>query len=660
MELLSPTIRLSILLPYRFDKAFTYEAPEALPPGTLVRVPLGQRTVVGVVWNEAPDETVKTRPVLNVLAFPPLPENLCKFIDWVAGYTLAPRGDVLALTVKEKLLEAPPKRAKTFVFGRADPSFSTPVLSLLQSQAASSLCESVKSGLFSVTLLDGVTGSGKTEVYLEAVAQARRQGLQVLILLPEIALSVQMLARFEARFGSRPAVWHSELTPAQRRETFRAVAQGQADIVVGARSALFLPFAALGLIIVDEEHETSFKQEEGVIYNARDMAVVRGKLCSAPVVLVSATPSLETAENAAQGRYKKLDLPARHGGAALPHVEALDLREAPPERGKFLSPVLVEAMRETLARGEQAMLFLNRRGYAPLTLCRTCGHRLSCPHCSAWLVEHKASPRLSCHHCGYSTQRPAHCPHCEAEGSFVPIGPGVERIAEEVAERFPETGALIMASDVIESPQQAAEAAEKIASREVGLIIGTQMVAKGWHFPHLTLVGVVDADLGLGGGDLRAGEHTVQMLHQVAGRAGRAEAPGRVLLQSYDPTHPVIAALISGDLGAFLTQEAELRRPGCWPPFGRLAALIISAEDERLADQIARALARAAPQKEGIEVLGPAPAPIALLRGRHRRRLLLKTRRDIAVQPILHEWLACVPIPRQVRLDVDIDPVSFM
>ena len=396
------------------------------------------------------------------------------------------------------------------------------------------------------------------------------------------------------------------------------------------------------------------------MYNARDMAVVRAKFCSCPVLLVSATPSLETAENAASGRYKKLDLPARHGGATLPRMEALDLREAPPERGKFLSPLLVAAMRETLSRGEQAMLFLNRRGYAPLTLCRTCGHRLSCPNCSAWLVEHKSSPRLSCHHCGHTTQRPAHCPSCEAEGSFVPIGPGVERIAEEVAELFPEAEALVMASDVILSPAHAAEAARRISEREVGIIIGTQMVAKGWHFPHLTLVGVVDADLGLAGGDLRAGEHTVQMLHQVAGRAGRAEAPGHVLLQSYDPSHPVIAALLSGDMPAFLEQEAALRRPGHWPPFGRLAALIISAEDERLADQIARALARAAPRQKGVEVLGPAPAPIALLRGRHRRRLLIKTVKEIAVQPVLRDWLAQVPIPRNVKLDVDVDPVSFM
>lgn len=660
MELVSPTTRVSILLPYKFGMAFTYEATAPLAPGTLVRVPLGRRMVVGAVWDDPPDMQVKTRPVAEELDFPPLREDLRKFIDWVAGYTLAARGDVLALSLKETLLAPPPKRARAYEFGGANPALPGPVLSKIQENAAMALRQDVRAGAFSVTLLDGVTGSGKTEVYLEEVAEALRHNKQVLVLLPEIALSVQMLARFEHRFGVRPAVWHSELTPAKRRETLRAVAQGRADVVVGARSALFLPFAALGLIVVDEEHETSFKQEDGVMYNARDMAVVRAKFCAAPVLLVSATPSLETAENAAQGRYKKLDLPARHGGATLPRMQALDLREAPPERGQFLSPLLVAAMRETLAREEQAMLFLNRRGYAPLTLCRNCGHRLACPNCSAWLVEHKSSPRLSCHHCGHTTQRPAHCPSCEAEGSFVPIGPGVERIAEEVAALFPEAEALVMASDVILSPAHAEEAARRIADREVGIIIGTQMVAKGWHFPHLTLVGVVDADLGLAGGDLRAGEHTVQMLHQVAGRAGRAEAPGHVLLQSYDPSHPVIAALLSGDLPAFLEQEAALRRPGHWPPFGRLAALIISAEDERLADQIARALARAAPRRPGVEVLGPAPAPIALLRGRHRRRLLLKTLKEIAVQPLLREWLAQVPVPRNVKLDVDVDPVSFM
>jgi len=655
-----PPSRISVLLPYKFDTVFTYAAEAPLAPGTLVRVPLGSRMVVGAVWTDTPDESVKTKPVAEVLAFPPLPETLLKFIDWVAAYTLAKRGDVLALTLKEPLLAPPPKRAKHFAFGGADASLPGPSLSPAQDAAATALRASVDAEKFSVTLLDGVTGSGKTEVYLEAVAAALLQGRQVLVLLPEIALSTQMLARFSQRFGCSPAVWHSELTPAQRRETYRAVAEGRADVVVGARSALFLPFARLGCIVVDEEHETSFKQEEGVLYNARDMAVVRAKFSACPCILVSATPSLESVENAAQGRYAKLDLPARHGGATMPAMRAIDMRADPPERGKFLSPKLLAAIHETLERGEQAMLFLNRRGYAPLTLCRKCGHRLACPHCSAWLVEHRATQRLTCHHCDYTIRKPEKCPSCEAEHSFVPIGPGVERIAEEVAEAFPEAASLLMASDVITSPAQAAEAARRIEAREVGIIIGTQMVAKGWHFPHLTLVGVVDADLGLAGGDLRAGEHTVQMLHQVGGRAGRAEAPGTVLLQSFAPEHPVIQALLSGDLSEFLAQEAAQRRPGHWPPFGRLAALIISAAEERLADQIARELARFAPQGPGIAVLGPAPAPIALLRGKFRRRLLLKTARDIAVQPLLRAWLTQLDIPRGVRVDIDIDPVSFM
>ncbi len=660
MEAPNRNSRVSVLLPYPFDAPFTYCADAPLAPGTLVRLPLGPRMVLGVVWETPPDETMRVKPVAEVLAFPPLPKVLMEFIDWVAGYTLSKRGDVLALALKPSLLAAPAKRGKKFSFGGEDAALAGPELSEAQATAANALRATVQAKAFGVTLLDGVTGSGKTEVYLEAVAEVLRAGGQALVLLPEIALSVQFLQRFERRFGAAPALWHSELTPAVRRETFRAVAEGRTNVVVGARSALFLPFPNLGLIVVDEEHENAFKQEDGVMYHARDMAVVRARLSAAPCVLVSATPSLESVENAASGRYAKLDLPSRHGGAVLPKVQAVDLRENAPERGRFLSPVLVAAMRETLARGEQAMLFLNRRGYAPLTLCRHCGHRMACPNCTAWLVEHRSHGRLACHHCDYSAPMPQLCPACEAEKSFVPIGPGVERIAEEVAETFPDARALVMASDVISGPKQAAEAAARIAAREVDIIIGTQMVAKGWHFPHLTLVGVVDADLGLGGGDLRAGERTVQMLHQVAGRAGRAEAPGRVLLQTFAPENPVIAALLSGDLPEFLAQEAAQRRPGHWPPYGRLVGVIVSATDERLADQAARALARTAPHQPGVEVLGPAPAPFALLRGRFRRRLLLKAAKHIAVQKLMRDWLARTEIAKNVRVDVDIDPVSFM
>ncbi len=541
-----------------------------------------------------------------------------------------------------------------------DPAHPGPALSPDQARAAAVLRAEAAARHFSVTLLDGVTGSGKTEIYLEAVAECLAQGRQALVLLPEIALSSQWLERFERRFGTPPAVWHSDLASRTRRVTWRAVADGAAPVVVGARSALFLPFPELGLVVVDEEHETAFKQEDGVNYHARDMAVVRARLSDAACVLVSATPSLETLANVDLGRYRRLTLAARHGGATLPSVAAIDLRDHPPERGKFISPRLVEAVQATFARGEQAMLFLNRRGYAPLTLCRACGHRMGCPNCTAWLVEHRARRVLTCHHCGHAEPIPPICPTCAAEHSLTPIGPGVERITEEAALLFPDSRTLVMASDTLPGPHAAAEAARAISAREVDLVIGTQIVAKGWHFPHLTLVGVVDADLGLGGGDLRASERTVQLLHQVAGRAGRAESPGHVLLQTFSPEHPVMQALLEGDLAAFMAREADERRPGHWPPYGRLAALIVSADTPTDADATARALGLAAPHGDGITVLGPAPAPLAILRGRHRRRLLLRTRREIAVQPILREWLARVPVGRGIRVDVDVDPVSFL
>ena len=696
----------------------------SVTPGDVVLVPLNRREEVGVVWDGPADPTLpahKLKPVIARLDTPAMAEPMRRFIDWIAAYTLSPPGEVMAMALRvlrtgtgpavhgwglaeplppvriteararvlaalagggalptgllarqagvglatvrsmaEAGLLSPVALAIAAPFARPDPDYPGPLLSMEQSQAAAALRAAVGSGKFSVTLLEGVTGSGKTEVYLEAVAACLLLGRQALVLLPEIALSAQSLERFEARFGVKPAVWHSDLSPRTRKITWAAVAEGSAPVVVGARSALFLPFPDLGLVIVDEEHETAFKQEEGVVYNARDMAVVRARFCAAPAVLVSATPSLESVANVEAGRYRHLTLAARHGGAALPLVAAIDLRQQPPERGHFLAPPLVAAVRQTIGRGEQAMLFLNRRGYAPLTLCRACGHRMHCPNCTAWLVEHRARRLLQCHHCGHTIPIPETCPACGAAHSLTPVGPGVERITEEAAEKFPEARVLVMASDTMPGPNAAAEAARAISAREIDLIIGTQIVAKGWHFPHLTLVGVVDADLGLAGGDLRAAERTVQLLHQVGGRAGRAEAPGQVMLQTFAPEHPVMQALIAGDLTAFMAREAAMRRPGNWPPYGRLAALIVSATEMAVADRLARDLGQAAPRGDGMEVLGPAPAPMAILRGRHRRRLLLKTRRDVAVQPILREWLARVRVPHGARVDVDVDPVSFL
>jgi primosomal protein N' (replication factor Y) len=718
--------RVAVLLPYPFDRAFDYTlpnglvtTPDPLSQGTIVTVPLGKRMVPGVVWDDPPDAAMpdqRLKPIAAIIDAPTLPATLRRFIDWVANYTMAPRGEVLALALKSNLLDRPPDRfgwaattpptatsprrqtvldtlatldrpetaALAAAAGvspgivramadaglltqirrdpgaaRLDPDAAPPILSPEQTTAADAIRASIAAKAFSVTLLEGVTGSGKTEIYCEAVAQALRQGRQALVLLPEIALSTQFTARLAARFGAAPTLWHSGLSPATRRANWHAIANGTAQLVLGARSALFLPFTDLGAIIVDEEHEAAYKQEDGVIYHARDMAVVRARLSAAGCILASATPSLESAINAEAGRYRHITLTARHGGAAMPSIETLDLRLAPPPRGKFLSPVLIEALTATLTAGGQSMLFLNRRGYAPLTLCRACGHRVTCPNCTAWLVEHRARISLLCHHCGHTERQPTLCPSCSAEHSFVPIGPGVERIAEEVAELFPDARRIVMASDVITTPEQAAAATRAIIAHDVDIIIGTQMIAKAWHFPDLTLVGVVDADLGLGGGDLRAGERSAQLLHQVAGRAGRAALPGRVILQSFAPDHPVMRALCSGDLAGFRAAEASLREPGHWPPFGRLAGVIISADQAEIADAAANALARTAPADDVI-VLGPAPAPFAMLRGRHRRRLLLRAPRAIALQPIIRAWLARATLPRAARIDIDIDPISFL
>ncbi len=533
-------------------------------------------------------------------------------------------------------------------------------LSPTQSAAAETLCKFVDDGAFHAALLDGVTGAGKTEVYFEAVAEALKQDKQVLLLLPEIALSNAFLERFKARFGCAPALWHSSLGPAQRRNTWRGVAEGQTKVIVGARSALFLPYQNLGLIIVDEEHDPAYKQDEGVIYNARDMAIVRAHLGKMPIVLVSATPSLETMANVWAGKYTHIHLPDRHAGARLPDVHVIDMKIDKPERQKFISPVLMKAVVDTVAAGEQALLFLNRRGYAPLTLCRTCGHRMECPRCTAWLVEHKNSGKLQCHHCGYAVREPKACPACNDTDSFAACGPGVERILEEVRDSFPEARTIVLASDTATTHDELKAILDTIRNNEVDIIIGTQIIAKGHHFPNLTCVGVVDADLGLQGGDLRAAERTFQLLHQVAGRAGREEKPGHVWLQTWLPRNKVMVALSQHDRDRFLDVEMREREAAHMPPVSRLAGIIVSGKHESQVDEVARELGKCAPQAENINTLGPAPAPFYRLRGNFRRRLLVRADKNVNIQKAIDDWLGLVKVPSTVRIQVDIDPQSFM
>ena len=722
-----------VLLPLPLPAALDYLAPEVFPPlepGCFVRVPLGARSLVGVVWGEADNEipVERLRPVVGALPIPGLQPDLRRFVERVATYTMAPSGMVLRMTMSvTAALEAPrPRRlcaltpagtaalsggqrvtaarqrvlealrdrmplaaielARVAGCGRgvvralvtsglveecltpAEPPLlsppdwrlSGPSLSPDQSAAARRLVDAITDGGFKVTVLDGVTGSGKTETYFAALAATLAAGRQVLVLLPEIALGAQWLERFRERFGVLPAQWHSDIGAAERRDTWRAVITGRARVVVGARSALFLPFPELGLIVVDEEHDHSYKQEDGVIYQARDMAVLRASLAEIPIVLVSATPSLETVVNVARGRYQRVALPRRHAAAELPVVRLVDMRQERIETGRFLAPPLVGELVKTFEAGEQALLFLNRRGYAPLTLCRACGHRFECPSCTAWLVEHRFTGRLMCHHCGHTEAVPACCPECLAAGALVPCGPGVERLLEEVKARFPAARAALMVSDLLTGPRAAAELTQAMTERRYDVLIGTQIVAKGHHFPMLTLVGVVDADLGLAGGDLRAAERTYQLLQQVGGRAGRAEHKGRVLIQTWMPDQPVMKALASGDRDRFLEAEAAARRGAGLPPFGRLAALIVSAADAESADFATRALARSAPQLPGLTVLGPAPAPLAVLRGRHRRRFLVKAGREVNLQAAVRGWLSRVRLQGSARVQVDIDPYSFL
>jgi primosomal protein N' (replication factor Y) (superfamily II helicase) len=717
-----------VLVPVALNQTYSYRVPRGmeLRAGDVIGVPLGPREVLAVVWaeNANPDPRLHNRlkDVSEKLDVPPLKAELRSLVDWVANYTLAPRGMVLRMTLRMgenlgperarmgvRLVGEPPRRltparrrvidvlSDGLLHGRSeaakeagvtsgvidglvdegtltvetmpralpppppDPAYAQPEFSRAQRVAVDAMRALAANGSFHVALLDGVTGSGKTEVYFEAIAETIRRGKQSLILMPEIALTGQFLDRFSSRFGVRPMEWHSELTPRTRARNWAAISAGEAPVVVGARSALFLPYADLGLIVVDEEHDQAYKQDDGVHYHARDMAVVRAHIARIPIILASATPSVETEVNARKNRYQRVLLPSRFGGQHMPHIEAIDLRREVPARGRFISPRLAGEITSAIEKREQALLFLNRRGYAPLTLCRTCGHRFACTICDAWLVDHRFRQRLVCHHCGFSMPRPPACPNCAAQESLVAVGPGVERLQEEAAALFPNARTMVLSSDLITSIETMRSELNEIAEGRVDIIIGTQLVAKGHHFPRLNLVGVVDADLGLSNGDPRAAERTWQLLNQVIGRAGRDQGRGVGFLQTHQPEHPVMKALVACDRDAFYETEIASRERTGYPPFGRLAGLIISAGDRASAEGFARRLVALAPRDERVQVLGPAEAPLAVIKGRYRFRLLLKSARGFDLSDYLREWLAAGPKPKgNLKLEVDVDPQSFL
>lgn len=650
-----------VLLPLPLEEAFDYTWNFSLLPGTLVKAPFGARKLYGIVWKgKATYPSKKCKPLLEVFQNVCLPEVSLKFIEWVSNYTMSSPGQILKMVLP--IPEAFDMKRKTSL----DPLSFTPQkppqkpqLSMEQWVAAEDIKRSLESGKFHTFLLEGVTGSGKTEVYFDAIEHVLSKGMQALVMLPEIVLTAQWLQRFEARFGFRPARWHSDMKKSEKKQILRAIIEGQVPVMVGARSALFLPFSNLKLLIVDEEHDASYKQEEGVIYNARDMAIVRARLSQATCVLASATPSLETEQNVRIGKYRQLHLTDRYGGAHMPEVHLIDLRKQGKRKQGWLSPPLREALEKTLIQGEQAMLFLNRRGYAPLVVCQGCGDRLMCPHCSLPLVYHKFHEKLLCHHCGMMSRLPPSCPKCHADDTYSAQGPGIERIYEEVKSFLPQARCALLSSDHLSDSQTIFEQIKAIQDHKVDILIGTQIMAKGHHFPLLTLVGIVDGDATLSGSDLRASEKTFQLLHQVSGRSGREKRKGQVLLQTHLPEHPVMRALVDQDRGEFFSLESEQRLIHGFPPYGRLVALIVSGRRKEEVEKFARRLARTFPLTQQADLLGPAPAPIPLLRGQYRWRLLLRTAKERAPQPLLKKWLAQNPLPGFLKLQIDIDPYSF-
>ena len=679
--------RAPVLLPALVPQAFDYRVPEAAEAGSLVEATLAGKKRTGAVWDGPTDAALpdsKVKPVHRLLGLPPLKKTFRDFLEWVSEYTLAPKGAVLSLCG----LAYAGKTTRT-AFKPPNFSPSLPTLTPTQATVSRQILSDTKPAV-----LDGVTGSGKTEVYFHAMAEMLAAGKQVLVLLPEIALTHQWLERFARNFGGKPTVWHSQQTPAARTKAWQATLTGEAKIIVGARSALFLPFADLGLIVVDEEHDPSYKQEDGVLYHARDMAVVRAHFERIPILLVSATPSLETMINIDEGKYRALHLPERFGAAGMPSVSVIDLRTDAPERGDFLSPSVKREMLATLARGEQSLLFLNRRGYAPLLLCRGCGHRFQCADCSAWLVVHGKNARLECHHCGHREPMPKECPNCKADAEkLAACGPGVERIADEVramfaniaegvrrvaegeppreegqersdeggglAHPFTPEGRTIKIAVLSSDEAVAAETWAAIEAGEIDILVGTQMVAKGHHFPRLTFVAVVDSDMGLQGADLRAGERTYQLLHQLGGRAGRGDAPGTVFIQTYQSEHPVMQALLRHDRDAVMQLERNAREAGGWPPFGQLAAILLDGASDAEVRAAGQALARTAPSDPRIRVLGPAPAPLSKLRGQYRYRLLVKLQPGLHLQRTLRAWLDGQKF-KGVRVKIDVNPYYFL
>ena len=647
----------NILVARPFDQVFTYESDDqTLEVGQIVIVPFGKAMEVGMIMQAGvskPDYTIKKIEIVTKGI--QLNEINIKFLKWVSDYTLAPIGSVLKLFTINKDIISYERDDKIL----SEPTFKPTILNDEQDKAKEDIIKTQKSSNKPI-VLEGVTGSGKTEVYFDLIEQEINQSKQILIMVPEISLTPQFENRFKERFGMDVNIWHSKITPKRRKEIWHKCYAGEPIVVIGARSSLFLPFANLGLTVIDEEHDSSYKQEDNIRYKARDLAVVKANFEKNKLILASATPSLETINNINHKKYHHVFLSKQYSGLPLPQISLVDLSKNKLEKNQWISALLKKEIEKCLSNKEQALIFLNRRGYSPLSLCVECGYRHQCAQCSSWLVMHQQKKRLLCHQCGSIEEMSFNCPKCLAKDSIKFIGPGVERIAEELTQSFPDKVISVMSSDLINSPKKIKELIDKFSNKEIDIIVATQIMAKGYDFPNLSLVGVIDADAGLFGGDMRAIEKTYNMLQQVSGRAGRSQQTGNVIIQTYYPEQPIIQSLQQRDRTSFVQQALLEREQFNIPPFGFMTSIIISGPSKGNVEKISQQLVYFRKYSEEFSVLGPVEAPINLLKGQFRYRILLKGKSRKNLNIFTKKMVSSVKIPSAVRVVIDVDPYTFM
>ena len=659
---------INVLLPLPFNQTFQYlcNEDEKIELGDFILVPFKNKIVTGCIWENKSKlkkrlPKKKIRNIEKKLNFSPLNKNNRDFIVWVSDYTMNNLGATLKLCLSIKQIFVK-KKIEKIKERFLDLSSDKHLLTKEQLNAKQYIFNKINNKKFSTIVIDGVAGSGKTEVYFEAINKCLIQRKQVLVLLPEISMTTQWFDRFKKRFKIDPLLWHSDIKVSEKIKIWKSVIDGNSNIIVGARSSLFLPFKNLGLIIIDEEHDQSFKQEEGVIYNARDMAVVRAKISNIPIILCSATISIETKLNILEKKYEVVKLKERYGEAGLPEVKIIDLVETPPEKGMWLSEEVHNELKKTIESGNQALFFLNRRGFAPYVFCNSCYKKILCQNCDVGLVYHKKIDNLICHHCGYKSSlenNKKNCKEFEKKCDLFLYGPGVEKIYEEIKKKDKNLNIEILTSDVMQKKGQGETILRKFEREEINVIIGTQILAKGHHFPKLTLVVVVDADFGFIGGDLRAAEKTFQLLTQVSGRSGRSKLPGKVLIQSAMSDNLILKNIKEFDLNGFFLEELNIRKESGLPPFKKLCSLMLVSKNEKKLNDFCRKMKVNIEQSNEFEVLGPAPPFISYVRGKHRKRFIVRCSRNKNIQKFVSIWLKKLQIPFDLKISIDIDPYNF-